>query len=125
MSIQWLCLFLRCSASARPAHSRPIVVASYGNDAVCGEERSEGQSGSGPAGESVGEADWLDASGFRSTTPAALLDVSAPKCRIVDRAAQRDDARPLPTVFPAKRYGGAVNRVFDQRRESPSFDIAL
>jgi hypothetical protein len=104
---------------ARLAHSRPTVVASYGNDAVSGREQSKGQPGWAPAGESVAEAHGLDASGFPATTHAALRGGSAAKCRVVDRAARRDDARPLPTVAPARRCGGAGNRLFHQRRGSP------
>ena len=92
---------------------------------VSGAERSKARLGSGPAGESVEEADGRDASGFRSTAPAVLADVFAPRHRVVDRAAQRVDARPLPTVVPANGYGGAVNILSLQRRESPNFDIGL
>src|SRR6266446_3101160 len=104
---------------------RPIVVVSFGNDVVSGPERLKARLESGPEGESVGEADGRDASGFRSTSPAVLADVFASRHRVVDRAAQRDDVRPLPKVVPANCYGSAVNTLLLRRRESPNFDTVL
>ena len=49
--------------------------------------------------ESGGEADGRDISGSVNSS-VAPADVSAPNHRVVDRAAQRDDARLLATVVP-------------------------
>ena len=90
-----------------------------------GRERSEGQPGWAPAGESVAEAHGLDASGFPATTPVGRRAGSAARYRVVDRAARRGDARPLPTVAPARRCDGTGNKLFHPHRGSPNFDRAL
>src|ERR1700688_3941621 len=105
-----------------PARNRPTVVVSSGTDAGSGAGRSPGPPGSGPAGESPPAAYGPDVSGFRSTAPAVFLAGSLPMRPAVDTAAPPGDARPLPSVFPARRRGDAGNRLFDPRREWPNCD---
>jgi hypothetical protein len=99
-------------ASGAQVQNRPIVVVSFGSDAAFEAVRSKVRLGSGPAAESVGEADGRHASCSPSTTPAALDDESLPKRWVADRAARRVDARLLLAVAFSHSARGAGNRLF-------------